>query len=54
MAREIATGNWGCGAFRGDPQLKSMLQWAAASRARAPALHFYTFQNESMQQVWYH
>ncbi|PKI70697.1 hypothetical protein CRG98_008930 [Punica granatum] len=28
----IVTGNWGCGAFGGDPQLKSMIQWLAASQ----------------------
>jgi poly(ADP-ribose) glycohydrolase len=29
----IATGNWGCGAFRGDRQLKFIIQWIAASLA---------------------
>ena len=29
----IATGNWGCGAFRGDVQLKSLIQWIAATEA---------------------
>jgi poly(ADP-ribose) glycohydrolase len=29
----VATGNWGCGAFRGDLPLKALLQWCAASRA---------------------
>jgi len=29
--RPFATGNWGCGANKGDPQLKSMIQWIAAS-----------------------
>lgn len=29
---EIVTGNWGCGAFGGDPQLKTMIQWLAASQ----------------------
>ena len=29
----IATGNWGCGAFAGDPQLKAIVQWLAASLA---------------------
>ncbi|CAE8600533.1 unnamed protein product [Polarella glacialis] len=29
----FATGNWGCGVFGGDPQLKSMIQWIAASAA---------------------
>merc|ERR1712080_419472 len=27
----FATGNWGCGVFGGDPQLKSLIQWLAAS-----------------------
>ena len=29
----LATGNWGCGAFGGDPRLKALLQWLAASAA---------------------
>lgn len=28
----IVTGNWGCGAFGGDPELKTMIQWLAASQ----------------------
>lgn len=28
----VATGNWGCGAFGGDLQLKSIIQWLAASQ----------------------
>ena len=31
-ARCIVTGKWGCGAFRGDPELKFVIQWLAASR----------------------
>ena len=27
----VVTGNWGCGAFGGDPQLKYLIQWMAAS-----------------------
>lgn len=27
----VATGNWGCGAFGGDPELKAMIQWLSAS-----------------------
>ncbi|KNC51642.1 Poly(Adp-ribose) glycohydrolase [Thecamonas trahens ATCC 50062] len=29
--RAVVTGNWGCGAFGGDPELKFVLQWLAAS-----------------------
>ncbi|KAL0268591.1 UNVERIFIED_CONTAM: hypothetical protein PYX00_010463 [Menopon gallinae] len=29
----LATGNWGCGAFRGDPQLKFLIQLIACSQA---------------------
>jgi len=25
-AAAVATGNWGCGAFGGDPQLKALIQ----------------------------
>ena len=38
----VATGNWGCGAFRGDPPLKALLQWIAAS-AEGRALRYATF-----------
>merc|ERR1712117_394126 len=36
----FATGNWGCGVFGGDPQLKSLLQWLAASRAGRELVYF--------------
>lgn len=29
----VATGKWGCGAFNGDPQLKTIIQLLAASHA---------------------
>ncbi|WAR27483.1 PARG1-like protein [Mya arenaria] len=48
--RPIATGNWGCGAFGGDPHLKSLLQWMAASYAGCPCLLYYTFQNANMEK----
>ena len=38
--RAFATGKWGCGVFGGDPQLKSVLQWLAASVAGRPVLFF--------------
>lgn len=39
--RPLATGNWGCGVFRGDRELKALVQLAAASRAGYPAVHYY-------------
>ena len=41
--RSIATGNWGCGAFGGDPQLKCLLQWIAASCAGCEKFMYCTF-----------
>ena len=29
--QKIITGKWGCGAFKGDPQLKFLIQWMACS-----------------------
>lgn len=31
--KALSTGPWGCGVFKGDEQLKFLLQWIAASRA---------------------
>jgi len=28
----VATGNWGCGVFGGDPEVKTIIQWLAASQ----------------------
>ncbi len=49
--KPIATGNWGCGAFGGDPQLKSLIQWLAASQAGCPAVYYYTFGDQRVMQV---
>ncbi|GFO00486.1 poly(ADP-ribose) glycohydrolase [Plakobranchus ocellatus] len=49
--RPIATGNWGCGAFRGDVQLKFFLQWLAASVARCPNFVYYTFGETALVQA---
>jgi len=38
-------GNWGCGIFQGDAQLKLLIQLAAASEADVP-LRYFTFGNE--------
>lgn len=38
----IATGNWGCGAFHGDPPHKAVLQWLAAS-AEGRRVRYYSF-----------
>jgi hypothetical protein len=46
---KIATGNWGCGAFRGDKELKAIIQWLAASVAERELL-YYTFGDEKLSQ----
>jgi len=40
--RPIATGNWGCGAFGGNRELKSLIQLMAAS-LHGRVVHYYTF-----------
>ena len=49
--RPILTGNWGCGSQAGDAQLKSMIQWMAASRSGAPCLIYYTASAASVVKV---
>ena len=36
----IATGNWGCGVFGGNPELKLLLQWMSASKANRDLAYF--------------
>ncbi|KAI9328368.1 Poly glycohydrolase [Obelidium mucronatum] len=43
----IATGNWGCGAFNGDLELKAVIQLLAASAARRNLIYF-TFGDEDL------
>eukprot|EP01012_Entosiphon_sulcatum_P055477 TRINITY_DN7748_c0_g1_i1.p1 TRINITY_DN7748_c0_g1~~TRINITY_DN7748_c0_g1_i1.p1 ORF type:complete len:782 (+),score=101.45 TRINITY_DN7748_c0_g1_i1:22-2346(+) len=45
---DVATGNWGCGAFLGNPQLKALLQWAACSEAGKRSMHYYPFDDKAL------
>lgn len=47
----IVTGNWGCGAFGGDPQVKVAIQWLAASQALRPFIFYYTFGLKELQKL---
>eukprot|EP01064_Diplonema_japonicum_P035109 TRINITY_DN750_c9_g1_i1.p1 TRINITY_DN750_c9_g1~~TRINITY_DN750_c9_g1_i1.p1 ORF type:complete len:398 (+),score=70.09 TRINITY_DN750_c9_g1_i1:60-1253(+) len=45
----VSTGNWGCGAFLGCRQLKSTIQWIAASWA-AVSLVYHTFGDKAFTE----
>ncbi|KAL6472400.1 hypothetical protein MHYP_G00185880 [Metynnis hypsauchen] len=45
----IATGNWGCGAFNGDPRFKALIQMMAAAVAERD-LAFFTFGKKEQAQ----
>ncbi|PNX96619.1 poly(ADP-ribose) glycohydrolase [Trifolium pratense] len=47
----VATGNWGCGAFGGDPEVKTIIQWLAASQAQRPFIAYYTFGLGELQKL---
>lgn len=47
----VATGNWGCGVFGGDPELKAMIQWLATSQARRPFISYYTFGTQALENL---
>jgi len=51
LLRPVATGNWGCGAFKGDPQLKAMIQWAAVSAAGRPQMMYFPFNDKRVKQL---
>eukprot|EP00026_Physarum_polycephalum_P002596 Phypoly_transcript_02603.p1 GENE.Phypoly_transcript_02603~~Phypoly_transcript_02603.p1 ORF type:complete len:689 (+),score=89.35 Phypoly_transcript_02603:72-2069(+) len=44
VLQPIATGNWGCGAFNGDLELKALIQLMAAATCKR-TLHYFTFEN---------
>lgn len=46
----FATGNWGCGAHGGDPQLKALIQWLAASSAGRELIYF-PFGDQRVEQL---
>lgn len=48
----VATGNWGCGAFRGDAHLKALLQLMAAAEARRSVVYF-TFGDQKLRDRIY-
>ncbi|XP_043714183.1 poly(ADP-ribose) glycohydrolase 1-like [Telopea speciosissima] len=47
----IVTGNWGCGAFGGDPELKTTIQWLAASQAFRPFILYCTFGEKALRNL---
>ncbi|XP_053307107.1 poly(ADP-ribose) glycohydrolase [Spea bombifrons] len=48
----VATGNWGCGAFGGDPRLKALIQLLAAAEAGRD-LVYYTFGDRDLMRDIY-
>ena len=44
----VATGNWGCGAFGGNPYLKSLIQLMAAAETGRDVAYF-TFGDEKLR-----
>ena len=51
MTKTISSGNWGCGAFGGDYELKFIQQWLAATYAGVEKLYYYTFGENEMNTI---
>ena len=49
--KSIATGNWGCGVFNGDHELKFFQQWVAASFAGIRRLDYYCYGAQEMTEI---
>lgn len=51
VLRPVATGNWGSGVFKGDPQLKAVFQWMAISATGRPEMRYFPFNDARVQKV---
>ena len=51
LLRPVATSNWGGGAYNGDIQLKSLLQWMAVSATGRPHMTYFTEDDQLMEKV---
>ncbi|KAL4471408.1 hypothetical protein ABPG74_008301 [Tetrahymena malaccensis] len=45
----IITGNWGCGDFKGDKELKFLIQWIAASWCKRGPLYYCTYNDDLLK-----
>jgi len=43
----ISTGLWGCGSFNGNKELKTLIQWIAATITGAKQINFHLFSDET-------
>ena len=50
LPQTVETGNWGCGVFRGDFQLKALLQWIAVSLVKKDII-YYPFGEELLEDL---
>jgi poly(ADP-ribose) glycohydrolase len=50
----IATGNWGCGVFKGDHVLKFLIQLIAISASNKSGMLYHTFGDDDLQQALFH
>eukprot|EP00826_Nyctotherus_ovalis_P063397 TRINITY_DN9297_c0_g1_i1.p1 TRINITY_DN9297_c0_g1~~TRINITY_DN9297_c0_g1_i1.p1 ORF type:complete len:171 (+),score=53.45 TRINITY_DN9297_c0_g1_i1:73-585(+) len=50
VRKKIATGRWGCGAFKGNAQLKFIIQWLAAAES-GKELVFHTYGDSSLDNI---
>ncbi|XP_041424523.1 poly(ADP-ribose) glycohydrolase L homeolog isoform X2 [Xenopus laevis] len=48
----VATGNWGCGAFGGDPRLKALIQLLAAAEVGRDLVYFTFGDRELMKDIY--
>lgn len=51
LLRPVSTSNWGGGAYNGDVQLKSLLQWMAVSATVRPHMIYFTEGDRLMEKV---
>ena len=51
VSGRVATGNWGCGVFRGDAELKLLIQWVACSLT-GREMHYFPFDRQDLVRAF--
>ncbi len=52
VGQSLGTGNWGCGVYNGNKELKFAIQWIAAAIANVPKVNYYVMGDSALANMF--